>query len=314
MTTIISSNPMSGAFSSGIPPQSDVGRFGQNSLASLIAHLDPAIQQQLEKPLSVLSCYTCPVTVGQALKEIDQITGDNALGDFLKQAGSGVNSIAYAHNNNGNLTNMAVDERPGLGTASNAEDISGVASIGTAPSQIRLPSSLERVIVAEWRKSNPGNTSLEHGGTIVSDASGNLSAQNLGGLGSTSGTFTIDTTIRDSSRYTLVGSFHTHPYGRNSYSGVSFSAGDIGNLVNATNQTLKIVKSGNREFALVRTSTTLNSVNVAQLTAQYNALVSELVGNGRTFQQATRIAAQEAATSVGLAYYQGSNGILNRAN
>jgi hypothetical protein len=284
MTAIASSNPISGTFSSSILSNLEGNRLGGNALATLTGNLNPAIQQQLEKPLSVLLADTSPFAIGHALREIDQITGSNPLGNFLKHAGSKV------------------------------KDISGVASIGTAPSQIRLPSSLEKVIVAEWKKSNPGNTSLEQGGTIVSDAKGNLSAQNLGGLGSTSGTFSINTTINEPSKYNLVGSFHTHPYGKNSYSGVSFSAADIGNLVNATDQTLKIVKSGNREFALIRTSTTPNSVDVAQLTTQYNARVTELVGNGRSFQQATRIAAQEAATSVGLAYYQGSNGILNRAN
>lgn len=43
-----------------------------------------------------------------------------------------------------------------------------------------------------------------------------------------------------------------------------------------------------------------------------NARTSELVGKGVDFSEATRQAAQETAQKYGLAYYQGTGGILDR--
>jgi hypothetical protein len=195
-----------------------------------------------------------------------------------------------------------------------AADLRGIATPADAPNQIRLPATMERTMDQQWRSSNPGATSLEHGGTVVADNRGNLSIQNIGGLGATPGSFTPDMTINDPASYSLVGIFHTHPYGSNGPSGVSFSGQDMGILINDSSQSLALVRSGGRDFALVRTGATPATVDLATIDNAQNARISELRGQGYTFQQSSRIAAQETARAYGLAYYQGSNGVLNRVD
>jgi hypothetical protein len=70
--------------------------MGKNAVAAHIAHLNPAVQQQLEKPIAVLLGEPNAFATGQALKEIDQITGNSALSDMLSRAGGSLNNLANA--------------------------------------------------------------------------------------------------------------------------------------------------------------------------------------------------------------------------
>ncbi len=253
-----------------------------------------------------------------AITALDQEFGKQ-LGALVQGSLSPVQAGDFLSGRTGEVNTGAVlaqsdDAKPKARPATTASDVAGVASPGTAPSQIRLSPAVETVLDTQWKKSFPGGKSQEQGGTIVADAKGNLSVQNIGGNGSTSGTFSIDTTIKDPSNFTLVGSFHTHPYDKSesSYTGVSFSGADIGNLINATDQNIKIVRSGDREFALVRTKDTPTSVDASALNKSQNERIAALVGKGYPLPQASRIAAAETAKTYGLAYYQGSNGTLER--
>ncbi len=92
MTTIGTSAPLKSDLFSKL----DVTGVGNSAVAKVVAKLDPAIQQQLEKPLSVLLGGGNALAVGQALHDIDQITGDSGLSSLLSQPGFSSNNVAQA--------------------------------------------------------------------------------------------------------------------------------------------------------------------------------------------------------------------------
>ena len=194
-------------------------------------------------------------------------------------------------------------------------DIAHLGFPSNAPLTIRLSRANEALFQRERRLSFPGGRSKEHGGTIVADASGRLSVQNLGGLTSDSGSFSYNLIVRDGARFTVVGTFHTHPYDRTegSYTGVSFSGPDIANFINRR-LVISVVQSGPRLFALVSTARTPVSVDRATIAAAQESAMRERMGEGRTFQQASRVAAESIAPIFGLAYYQGIHGMLTRVS
>lgn len=188
-------------------------------------------------------------------------------------------------------------------------DLTGIATPADAPGSMRFPSLMKSQFELLRRASYPGGTAQERGGSIFADAAGNLFLQNLGGLASTGGSFSYDLVAKDPAKFTLVGTFHTHPYDRSegSYNGVSFSGADIYNHY-GRNIPLTVVQSGPRLFAMLRTGAT--TAVPATRNADTNREVGERVANGATFQQASRQEAQETATQFGFAYYQGKNGVV----
>jgi type VI secretion system secreted protein VgrG len=163
------------------------------------------------------------------------------------------------------------------------------------------------------RRSCPGGVSREQGGTIVADSKGRLSLQNMGGDGSTSGSFTPKLTLNDPAKYNVRGVFHTHPYDKSegSYTGVSLSGGDAAYLINS-GQSIIVAQSGAKQFAYVRTAKTPSAVDAAVLDKAQNDRIATLVGQGYSFPQASRQAAVETAKNYGLAYYEGRGGTLVR--
>jgi hypothetical protein len=194
-----------------------------------------------------------------------------------------------------------------------ASDIASATSPSNAPAKIQFAPEVQKVFETLRYRSFPGGKSKEQGGTIVADSKGKLSIQNIGGDGSTSGSFTPKLTLKDPSKYSAVGVFHTHPYDKSegSYTGVSLSGGDAGTFINSGLK-IDVVQSGAKQFAYMRTDKTPVSVDAVKLDNDQNARIAELVDKGYTFPQASRTAAAETAKAYGLAYYEGSGGTLVR--
>jgi hypothetical protein len=194
-----------------------------------------------------------------------------------------------------------------------ASDIATAASPSNAPGKIQFSPEVQKVFETLRYRSFPGGKSKEQGGTIVADSKGKLSIQNIGGEGGTSGSFSPKVTLKDPSKYSVNGIFHTHPYDKSegSYTGVSLSGGDAGYLINS-GQNIIAAQSGPKQFAYVRTDKTPASVDAVKLDNDQNARIAELIGKGYTFPQASRTAAAETAKAYGLAYYEGSGGSLVR--
>ena len=194
-----------------------------------------------------------------------------------------------------------------------ASDIATASAPGSAPPRIEFAPEVQKVFETLRHRSFPGGKSKEQGGTIVADTRGNLSIQNIGGDGSTSGSFAPKLTLKDPSKYSVRGIFHIHPYDKSegSYTGVSLSGADAAYLINS-GQNIIVAQSGAKQFAYVRTDKTPASVDGAKLDADQNARIAELIDKGYTFPQASRVAAAETATTYSLAYYEGSDGSLLR--
>jgi hypothetical protein len=194
-----------------------------------------------------------------------------------------------------------------------ASDIATATSPDSAPAKIQFAPEVQKVFETLRHRSFPGGKSKEQGGTIVADARGRLSIQNIGGEGSTSGSFSPKLTLKDPSKYSAVGVFHTHPYDKSegSYTGVSLSGADAAYLINS-GQNIIVAQSGAKQFAYVRTDKTPASVDATKLDTDQNARIAELINKGYTFPQASRRAAAETVKAYGLAYYEGSGGTLVR--
>jgi hypothetical protein len=172
------------------------------------------------------------------------------------------------------------------------------------------------VFNAQWKASFPGGTSKEQGATITFDKkTGKISTENVGGLGSTSGSFNPNLAVKDPKTTGVLGIFHTHPYDKSEggFTGVSLSGGDAAYMIN-NKQNVIVAQSGTKQFMYLRTDKTPASVDFTKLNDSQNARIAALVTKGYTFDAASRVAASETATKYGLAYYEGSNGTLTRVN
>ena len=194
-----------------------------------------------------------------------------------------------------------------------ASDIAVVTAPGDAPAKIQFAPEVQKTFETLRQRSFPGGKSKEQGGTVVADTKGRLSIQNIGGDGSTSGSFTPKLILKDPAKYSAVGVFHTHPYDKSegSYTGVSFSGADAGTFINSGLK-IDVAQSGPKQFAYVRTDQTPASVDADKLDKDQNDRIGTLVDQGYSFPQASRLAAAETAKTYGLAYYEGSSGTLQR--
>lgn len=189
-----------------------------------------------------------------------------------------------------------------------ADDLKIPKTPEAAPKEINL-SRMNGTFDELWGKSLPNGKSQEHGGTIVADANGNLSIVNAGG--GRSGSFPANLNVVQGQ--TVVGVFHTHPYDvtEGGHTGVSLSGGDAAYMIDR-GQNVIIAQSGDQQFAYLRTESTPSRVNFDTLNRVQNHRVTELIGEGKGFAEASRIAAAETATNFGLAYYEGKGGVLQR--
>ena len=192
--------------------------------------------------------------------------------------------------------------------ASTRSTLAAPATPQQAPARVDL-SPMQSDYNQLWSQSFPNGQSQEHGGTIVSDPSGKLSLINTGG--GQSGSFGPN--LATGPNQSVTGIFHTHPYdaSEGGYTGVSLSGGDAAYMINQK-QDVIVAQSGSDQFMYMRTQASPASVNAAALNNAQNARIGVLQGQGMGFSDASRQAARETATQYNLAYYEGSNGVLNR--
>lgn len=174
---------------------------------------------------------------------------------------------------------------------------------------------MQNTFQAQWDISHPNGKSLEQGGTIVTDRSGRLSIQNLGGVEYKEGEFEPNLNLKDPANYSVIGTFHTHPYdadGHPSHEDVSFSSADSQYLMMMPIN-FSVVQSGKSQFMYLRTKETRSDVGPYDIIVYQNDRTSYLRNKEKMpFDKASRIAAKEAAEKYHFAYYEGSNGTLHR--
>jgi type VI secretion system secreted protein VgrG len=203
-----------------------------------------------------------------------------------------------------------------------------------APKAIKIPKDLQKQFDEQWKNSFPGGKSQEHGGTLVRSTkpaveaggdpatgttrscpkTGDLSMVNSGsGLNASSGSFSPDRNVPAGT--TAIGVFHTHPYdaSEGGNTDVSLSGGDAAYMINKGDPAI-IAQSGDGQFMYLRTQQTPANVDYTKLDDDQNARISELVGDGRSFSEASQIAAKETAQKYHLAYYEGKGGVLRRVS
>ncbi len=183
-----------------------------------------------------------------------------------------------------------------------------------APKCVNIPDDVNKKMGEQWGKSFPGGKSQEQGGTLVRDKDGNLKVVNTDTASSTGGTFSADEKVPADTK--MVGVFHTHPYDKSEggMTNVSFSGGDIANVINNSNRDMGIVQSGDGQFLIMKTAETPASVDYDKLNQDQNDRVAELQKGGKSFDEASRIAAKETAQKYKMAYYEGKDGVLNRVS
>jgi type VI secretion system secreted protein VgrG len=179
-----------------------------------------------------------------------------------------------------------------------------------APKTVTIPKSVNDELGKLWGDSFPGGKSQEQGGTIVEDDKGNLSVVNTGS--GDSGSFMPNRNVPSGQK--VIGICHTHPYDESEggYTGVSFSGADI--AIAANEREPDYVQSGDKQFMIMPTDETPNNVDYDQLNKDQNARIKELTDSGKSLDEASRIAAKETAQKYKMAYYEGSNGVLDRVS
>jgi uncharacterized Zn-binding protein involved in type VI secretion len=212
---------------------------------------------------------------------------------------------------------------PSPGAAGAAAVVAGLAASGllgqgvptktpseclTAPQTVTIPKDVNQSFDNLMQQSYPKGRSQEHGGMLVANSEGNITLVNQGG--GKSGSFAPDRTLPAGCKE--VGLFHTHPYDatEHSYTGVSFSGADIAIAANRSEPSY--VQSGDTQFLMLPTQKTPKGINVDALNKSQNLRIRELTRTGKSFPEASRLAANETAKKYGMAYYEGSHGTLNR--
>lgn len=193
-------------------------------------------------------------------------------------------------------------------------DIVNLPSPMQAPATIRFSSAMTALFQAQWRASFPGGRSKEQGGTIVADKDGNFSVQHLGGKSSAAGEIDYILNATDPSRFTVVGTFHTHPYDKTegSLTGMAFSGGDVGLMMNRTDLLMQVLQAGPNLFVHIKTAMTPKGVNQMALHAAVNKQFEALKAVGHSEQEASRIVNRRMTGKGGIAYYEGANGVATR--
>jgi uncharacterized Zn-binding protein involved in type VI secretion len=189
----------------------------------------------------------------------------------------------------------------GLGT--------GLSLDGNPPTLIITP-ELCRQFRDSMARSFPGGRSQEQGSTIIRDADGNVSSFVGTGNGN-SGSFSPDRNVPAGTR--ALGISHTHPYDatEGGMTNVSLSGGDAAYMINQGDQMI-FAQSGDGQYMYMRTATTPANVDFTRTDDAQNARIGVLTSQGKSFDEASRIAARETAQRLGLAYYEGRNCKLDR--
>jgi hypothetical protein len=175
-----------------------------------------------------------------------------------------------------------------------------------APATVTLPRRVSDAMQKAVAGSFPGGRSLEHGGTLVQDGGGNVWVRGVGA--GTSGSFTPDRTVAGAGER-IIGTFHTHPYdaSEGGHAGVSLCGADLGYAVHFKEPVY--VDAGTHQFAVMPTQAT-PVLAPGVLAQDWEQEFSALLGAGKSLQDASSQASNAIARKYGLAYYEGSHGVL----
>jgi hypothetical protein len=202
--------------------------------------------------------------------------------------------------------------------ATSYSDLHGVANIDAAPGQLVFSFELQGTFEQLMQDSYSPTGNQEQGGTLfVNIQTGDIGLANIGGFGSTSNSFTPNKNLETTPLGADIGAFHTHPYqvnvdpvhGVDGSSFASFSATDIYRVVIGEDN-VSVASSGHNQFAMVRTSESGTNVSFGDFQTTFDNLVQSGRGEGLSFSAAVRDAVITLTQSFGVAYYEGSGGVL----
>jgi hypothetical protein len=192
-----------------------------------------------------------------------------------------------------------------------------------APSEISLPGTIVEAIDKAWTDSNTGENEKEQGGNIVRTYGGRYEMRREPGYDS--GEF--DPNLNDVGfGNTLVGDFHTHPYGtaKERASGAeygTFSSADVASLTQE-DQPLTFLRSGPYTFVIAKTKQFRSLVDKHEANDTLLELSAEIFSlHERVFNETPGSLASRLETSVirvcekyQLIYYEGRGKELHRAD
>ncbi len=188
------------------------------------------------------------------------------------------------------------------------------STISSAPQSLSWPPEIEEELNQLWestQRSVKGNFSSEFAAVIAKDAQGQLVMRNKHQGQSTTDEHSVpeDVELVDP-RLSLVATIHTHPLRKANLPG--FSGGDIARMIN-DKRTMKILRFGTEEFAMVRTGRTSNATLVQRdIQNEQVKIRQELMKGGISEADASRQSARILAERYGIAYYEGSGGRLTK--
>lgn len=184
-------------------------------------------------------------------------------------------------------------------------------SLAGLPAVITIAPELCKQSKDLWSKSFPGGKSQEFCGTVTRDENGVVRLVNK--KSGESGLCNPDRSVPGGQK--PIGIFHTHPYdaSEGGCTDVSLSGADGGYMINNGDE-LILAQSGEGQYIFARTDKTPRSVDSDEMNKQHNARFAQLLAEGKTFSEASHIAAAETAKKYGLAYYEGKNCVLRRVH
>ncbi len=183
------------------------------------------------------------------------------------------------------------------------------------PDKIAIPKEVCKKMQEQWDKSlSDKNISKEHGGTLALDKDGDMDLINTDEGKSAS--FQPNTKVPKDNTY--VGTFHTHPYGKNdgAWNGANttFSGGDLGTL-DDFKEKISIVQSGKHKYVMVKTDKSTDPIDDAKVEKSYKTVFDKeyaaQLKAGKKAPQAAEIASDKAAAAVAkelnYGYYSGDD-------
>ena len=169
-----------------------------------------------------------------------------------------------------------------------------------------------------WNQSfDKSNNSTERGATLTVNLSKKaFEFVNIGGNGSSSGTFAPDINI-DEKENVLIGTFHTHPYGKNdgALDGVflPFSGGDFASMGDL-DEAVSVVQSGENVYVLAMTSKTPTNLESAEgfFDDHFKTELNKQIKAGLEIKDAAskagEFAVKKTAKKFNMMYFKGKNG------
>ncbi|WP_161795050.1 hypothetical protein, partial [Arsukibacterium sp. MJ3] len=219
-------------------------------------------------------------------------------------AAGGKSATKPVNNKSGTASTDGHAQKPQPESGNRRYTVSTPAKALTAPDEIDL-SGLNGEFDALWGGSFPGGSAQEQGGTVA--LAGQQAILVNKGSG-TAGSFTPNLAV--TSRLSVVGTFHTHPYDEG-YVDVSLSGADAAYMINKGHKFI-ISQSGGGQFMYLRTSLTPRNVDYNAVNASHNIRIGKAIMGGKSFSIASQMSAVETARQYNLAYYEGKNGLFKK--